>query len=672
MRKIIKGISTLNPVDVEKEYLDFTVDYAISHGFDHYQLIGPIHDAVRGNIDGMTFSEKYSRFNGEKDAEYVKYCLEVVNPALEKLSAAGIKSYMWHHELDLPAEFGEAFPDALNDYGDVEVTHPLVKDYLENKIIDFFTSYPKMDGIILTLHETKVPLLKLKKQKLDKISRVKYVTEILYKTCKELGKELIVRPFASIEEDYEMMTKAYEEISRDLVIMDKWTQFDWSLCLPSNKFYAKIKNNPLFVETDIFGEFFGKGRLPLMLKDHIVSKFAYCEGYSPVGYVSRIDRAGMTPFGEVNEVNIDIMHAVLNGDDVEKRIDAFFASKYGALGGEVKALMEPTENILKKIIYLKGYYYSQLSLFPNLNHSKNHFYFEMMKDEYRLASGEWFIPIGWERGPLSEVLSEKSEAVTESEALLSRLEELRGRLNEEDFSILYTKFKNLELTAKIWQTLTEVYYSYAKFFEKRDERYEDEFYRGVARLDELNALGKSLLGDKFYCISGNSLVGSGKYELIPIFTGEIIESFKAEKAADDALRSENLIDFVIPGGGSEGHALMKEVNFSDTALIDGSLCRIPGNSRGKEWSRINAHGWFSYELAVKPNTESTLEIELAGIKDALDAKITIGTDVYEIREPSPAKTTLTFVYKAKEEDKVRVRFDKISKNAPAIFSIKVR
>ena len=127
MRKIIKGISTLNPVDIEKEYLDFTVDYAISHGFDHYQLIGPIHDAVRGNIDGMTFSDKYARFNGEKDAEYVKYCLEVVNPALEKLSAAGIKSYMWHHELDLPAEFGEAFPDALNDYGDVEVTHPLVK-----------------------------------------------------------------------------------------------------------------------------------------------------------------------------------------------------------------------------------------------------------------------------------------------------------------------------------------------------------------------------------------------------------------------------------------------------------------------------------------------------------------------------------------------------------------
>ena len=112
---------------------------------------------------------------------------------------------------------------------------------LFRKYCDFFTAYPKMDGIILTLHETRIPLLKLKNQKLSKIDRVKYVTEILFNTCKSLGKELIVRPFASIEEDYEMMTKAYEQISSDMVIMDKWTQFDWSLTLPENRFFSKIK-----------------------------------------------------------------------------------------------------------------------------------------------------------------------------------------------------------------------------------------------------------------------------------------------------------------------------------------------------------------------------------------------------------------------------------------------
>ena len=54
------------------------------------------------------------------------------------------------------------------------------------------------------------------------------------------------------------------------MIMEKWTQFDWSLSLPSNYFIRNIKKNPLLMETDLFGEYYGKGRLPLMLKEHIV------------------------------------------------------------------------------------------------------------------------------------------------------------------------------------------------------------------------------------------------------------------------------------------------------------------------------------------------------------------------------------------------------------------
>ena len=670
MRNIIKGISTVNPVDVERDYYLFTVDYAIEHGFDHYQLIGPIHDGIKGNIDGMTYSRKFAQFNNEKNAEYVDMCLSVVNEGLEKLSAAGVKTYMWHHELELPYGFNAAFPEALNSYGDIEVTHPVVRDYLENKIEDFFAAYPKMDGIILTLHETKVPLLKLKNQKLDPTQRVKYVTEILYKTCKALGKELIVRPFASIEEDYEMMTKAYEEISRDLIIMDKWTQFDWSLCLPSNKFYAKIKNNPLFVETDIFGEFFGKGRLPLMLKDHIASKFAYCEKFSPIGYVSRIDRAGRDPFGEANEVNLHIMHATLNGDNVDEKIDAFFEKKYGEAGKAVREVMEGTEEILKKVIYLKGYYYSQLSLFPNLNHCKNHFYFEMMKDEYTLASGEWFIPIGWERGSLDSVMEEKALAVKESEEALEKLEALEKRLSKEDYKELYTKFKNLELTAKIWEKLTHLFYNYAKFFEKKDEKYETEFFACVSALEALNYAGKVALGDDFYCISGDSLAGGGRYELIDIFLREVLDSFEAEKAAFEKLEDENLYDYVICGGASEGHALKKEVNFSATAIKDGELHRIPGSPL-KGWSTVNAHGWFSYEVAVRPNAENTIIIDIGSPADTLDAKITI-CEISEELHKEGNRHTLTYTYKAGDEGTVRVRFDRISANAPEIFTVKVK
>ncbi len=673
-RKMMKGISTLNPVDVEKEYFLFTVDYAIKHGFDHYQLIGPIHDGVKGNIDGMTFSKKYARFNDEKDAEYVNYCLDAVNEGLEKLAAAGVKTYMWHHELELPFGFNAAFPEALNDYGDIEVTHPVVKDYLENKIVDFFESYPKMDGIILTLHETKVPLLKLKNQKLTPTERVKYVTEILFKTCERLGKELIVRPFASIEEDYEMMTKAYEEISTNLIIMDKWTQFDWSLCLPDNRFYAKIKNNPLFVEADIFGEFFGKGRLPLMLRSHIVNKFAYCEKFSPVGYVARIDRAGRDPFGEVNEVNLVIMHAVLSGKNVDAKIDEFFAEKYGKAGKAVREIMENTEDILKKIIYLNGYYYSQLSLFPRLNHCKNHFYFEMMRDDYRIASNEWFIPIGWQRGELSAVMEEKASAAREAEAAINKLKTLEAEIEPEAYKSLYTKFKNLELVSKIWKKLTDVFYDYAKYFEYGCEKYKTAFYNDLQALTLLNVRGLNELGDDFYCVSGDSLVGAGRFELIPMFLGEIKESFWLESKAKTELDKEELYDYVLCGGASEGHGLMKEVNFSDTLVHGGALCRIPGHMRREGnsiKSMINAHGWFSYEVRVRPSSKNEIVIVAGGYDDKVDMRVTVGDKVYDFHNTADFNEYKLSYDACANEESVRIRIDRISPNAPLVRFIKV-
>ncbi len=672
-RKMIKGISFLNPVKVEKNYYLKMVDYAIKYGYDHLQLIGPTHDGVKGNVDGMIYLRKYAQFNCEKDEKYVDYCLDAVNEATKKASAHGIKNYYWHHELDLPLGFKNAFPETLNDLGDIEVTHPIVKDYLENRIIDFFDAYPYMDGLILTLHETKVPLLKLKNQKLDKIERVKYVTKILFDICKSLGKDLIVRPFASLEEDYVMMTKAYEEISNEMLIMDKWTQFDWSLTAPHNKFYNKIKNNPLFVETDIFGEFFGKGRLPLMLLDHIKQKFEYCEKFSPAGYVSRIDRNGNHPFGEVNEVNLVIMHAVLNGLNVDEQVNSFFKDKYNDCWKEVKDIMMQTEDVLKKLIYLKGYYYSELSLFPSLNHSKNHFYFEMMKDNYDIASNEWFIPIGWVRGDLCSVLEEKQSAKEQANVMLDKLLKLNGKLAPEEYHKLYTQFKNLSLVANAWCELTNAFISYVKYFETNDPSYENKLYTALNNLKVINDEGVNVLGDRFYCVIGDGAYSNySRMELIQHFVEETQKSFKIEKETAEKLNSENNLDYIVCGGANEGHRLQKEVNFSDTLILNDKLCRIPGNRNGMKWSTINAHGWFSYEVSVNPNKENVIEVLAGSNTEYLDVKITVGNKETIIKEKIEGEKLITLTYKAISENRVRIRFDRISGNTPCVFTVKVK
>ena len=134
--------------------------------------------------------------------------------------------------------------------------------------------------------------------------------------------------------------------------------------------------------------------------------------------------------------------------------------------------MEKTENVLIKSIYIKGYLFSELSIFPRLNHCINHYYFEMMKEDYDIASDEWYIPRGWKRGSLEGLAEEKETAVKEAAALLERLTGLKDRIEKKEYEKLWTKFCNLKLVAEIWFTLLKVFQAYSAYFEAYDAKYE--------------------------------------------------------------------------------------------------------------------------------------------------------------------------------------------------------
>ena len=669
-----------NPVDLERDYLLHTARYAIEHNYTHFEMIGPTHHPIKGNADGMMYYRKYSVFNDDKDKEYVDFCIKLVNEVCDMLAPHGIKTYYWHHELEIPYKFDELYPEIHNVDGDVEITHPLIKDFLENKIEDFFYLYPKMDGLVLTLHETRIPLLKLKNQKLDKTERVKYVTEILYNTCKRLGKELIVRPFASLEEDYQNMMNAYERISPELVVCDKWTQFDWSLSLPDNAFFNKIKNNPLMVETDIFGEYFGKGFLPIMLKKHIPSKFKYCEGFEPRGYVSRIDRNGFIPFGTPNEVNLEIMNACHDGRDVDEAINAFFEREYGECGAEVKELMEDTEDIQVMAFHVAGFDFTELSAFPSLNSIKNCYKIEMMRDDYVIDSDEWFIPKGFKRPPLGEVMAVKRRAIELSEKKLEALKKLEGRLTKEKYDGLYMRFANLCYVSKLFERLVASLIGYAKYFEYKDEKYKKAFLDALDDLTRINEEGKAELGVRRYYPTALGARGSlsevidvAKIDKVAIFVKAAREAFLYEAAECERLDGEGLVDYVVTGAANEGHRLFKEVNFSDTFHLEDGVCRIAGTYRGKSFSTVNAHGWFRYEIKVRPNALNEILITAKGSEGSIDFSVDIDGERTVIREAADGKREIRIPFTERcGKDKVFIRLDRISASTPFFYLIKVK
>lgn len=672
---MIKGISFLNPVDVEEGYMKKCAEYAISHGVKHFELIGPTHHPVKGNCDGMMLYRKYAQFNEGKDVEYIKYCERVVNEVLDMIEPYGIKSYYWHHEMEVPLGFDEVYPEIHNADGDVEVTHPRLKDFLVNKIEDFFYTYPKMTGIVLTLHETRIPLLKLKNQKLGKVERVKYVTEILHETCKRLGKELIVRPFASIAQDYDDLMDAYEQVSRDMLVCDKWCKYDWSLTKPHNPFLARIKN-PLIVETDIFGEYYGKGFVPIMLKKHIIEKVKYCNAQNAIGYVSRIDRDGYIPFDTPNEVNLEIMDAAVEGRDVDEAIDAFFRREYGEYGDVVKAAMEDTEDLQVQAMCYRKRGMGNLSMFPSVHAMKTKY--KIFREDYVSAKADSGVaPLCHEKE-----MEEKAKAVKASGEKLALIETLKGKLPEDKYYSVYMRFKNLHLVAKIFEQLAIVNHGIARYFEHKDEDAIPAVHAAIAVLKELDREGYEALGKDFYCerlsikkghpwrALNYGYDGSDRDSHVYHFERIFKHAFDSEVAKDRELRAQNLTDYVIAGGFSEEHGAKREPNFSAAFSTPEGPCRSAGSERGAYWSHLKAHGWFSYEMKVRPDVPNTVVVSGKGENGTLNIDLGIDGDItrHSVTGEGIVSVERTFT-PAPGTDKVTVKIERCSSSMPLIYTV---
>lgn len=294
-----------------------------------------------------------------------------------------------------------------------------------------------------------------------------------------------------------------------------------------------------------------------------------------------------------------------------------------------------------------------------------------MREDYAIVSNEWFIPISWKRGKIEYLLQEKREAVTEAENMLKDVLALEGKLEKTVYKDLYVKFKNLDYVAKIWNEMTLVYYNYIKYFETLNDKFEQELFLCLDKINELHCKGIAELGKEFY----NYFGARGFTSSIPEFGGDFVACLKAnykyEKQVRAVLSKENLVDYVVCGSAYEGHKIQKEVNFADTYFVGEDVCRIPGNKSAK-WSTINAHGWFSYEVKTNVDKDTEFTFLLGCSSDNLNVKITIGNDVHVIDKKVTGKEEFSFVYPASGKDNVRVRIDRMNANTPYVYIIKTK
>ena len=87
---------------------------------------------------------------------------------------------------------------------------------------------------------------------------------------------------------------------------------------------------------------------------------------------------------------------------------------------------------------------------------------------------------------------------------------------------------------------------------------------------------------------------------------------------------------------------------------------------------VNSQGWFSYELAVKPDCENLIRITAGSSTDTLNLQVTIDDEKYTFNESIEGKKELILSYVAAiGKESVRIRFDRTATDNPYIYTITV-
>ena len=190
-------------------------------------------------------------------------------------------------------------------------------------------------------------------------------------------------------------------------------------------------------------------------------------------------------------------------------------------------------------------------------------------------------------------------------------------------------------------------------------------------IEQLDKVAVEQLGNNFYCKQGdNILVEKKSNDFILNFIEQVKQSFEVERDTFNQLKTQNLVDYVICGGGSEHHELKKEVNFSDTLINNSKLCRMPGSNRGRGWSSVNTHGWFSYLVKVKKGEQNTIVLDVGSQDQRLDFNVDINGQSFRISQENNGDKEFSFNFTSLE-DNARIRLDRISEHTPLFYSIKV-
>lgn len=480
-----RALSPLHPTEFDRQYLMDVVDAAERYGFNAIQICGPTHGDA-GNLDGITTFQRFAKANDVMDSEQVAWRREVLRDVCKAAHDRGMEVYYWHHELWYPLDLPDVYPDWFHQAPQNRFTKDLrtknqlvphiqpdapIWDYMDAKFDEAFEQCPELDGTIMTIQESVVPIYCLFEDEQQQVEALIDQYRRLEEAHRRVGKKWIIRTFAWREQEYRVVTEAIQRWKPSVPVEGKGVPMDWSFYYVYDPLLGKFPGMTNHVELAPSCEFHGCTSHPVGHPWFYTENLRYAAERGHTGCVLRMDRAGRTMLGSPDEGVLACIGAWLNdpdGTDVGEVYVRWLMERYN-LDWDVafQMLHEILEPCWQATIH--SYHNDKIYMgdaYGNLERG-------MMYLAERHMCVEHDEP---------EPLAEKDEAVAYADKAAETLAAMKDRFSAEDAQDLTRRVRLLQLTARAQRELV------AYFAARWQQMYEPSDKNAKAVSDSLDAM----------------------------------------------------------------------------------------------------------------------------------------------------------------------------------------
>ena len=387
---------------------------------------------TRGNLQLPPLYKWLPEFHAARNwqAEGVLACRQDLAVAAEMTHAAGIEFYLWyavlHFNLSQRERLPQELPDLFAGQPVPDAGSPFFSHFIKEQLREVYRDFPLVDGVVLWMCENSDfdPLKLTKGLSSPETSSatslclvLNRAVDAIHGVCREEGRGMVadIHSAGGNMAVTRAMIASYARYP-ELVVQTDATWGDYSLTCPTSILIPEIaRHNPVQINFDCYGEYFGRNFVPTIylnwIKTHwdnaramagdkltgidgrvstahdnwsphyeILPRFRHLFPDAPAGsYRQKLTRNGepvylqLSSFETLSTVHPSALQCLHETGDVEPLtvIRDMCGREFGnAVAGELAALLAEIERILVDIYYTNKLYFGTQSVMPGPGRSR--------------------------------------------------------------------------------------------------------------------------------------------------------------------------------------------------------------------------------------------------------------------------------------------------------------